>query len=68
MSSAGMTASCWYTVSIPASRASCGFLKWTGRPFIVISPESGTYAPVRHLMRVDLPAPLSPMTASTSPG
>ena len=40
-----------------------------GDPLAVdeISPASGTIAPDRHLIRVDLPAPLSPMTASTSP-
>ena len=33
-----------------------------------ISPLSGTTAPDSALIRVDLPAPLSPMTARTSPG
>src|SRR6188474_2764782 len=32
-----------------------------------ISPESGTTAPVRILIRVDLPAPFSPTSAWTSP-
>ncbi len=31
-------------------------------------PESGMIAPVMALIKVDLPAPLSPITASTSPG
>ena len=33
-----------------------------------MSPSSGVSAPDRHLISVDLPAPLSPMMASTSPG
>ena len=33
-----------------------------------ISPWSGTTAPVRALIKVDLPAPLSPITARISPG
>jgi hypothetical protein len=68
MSSAGETARVWYTVSIPAARASIGRLNCTGWPSSLISPSFGTSAPDRHLIRVDLPAPLSPITASTSPG
>ncbi len=68
MSSAGATARVWYTVSMPASRASFVALNDTGRPSTNSSPPSGTIAPDRHLISVDLPAPLSPMTASTSPG
>ena len=45
-----------------------GARKCTGWPSSRISPASGMTAPQRHLMSVDLPAPLSPMTPSTSPG
>lgn len=67
MSRAGTTARSWYTVSIPAALASRVFLNDTGVPFIRISPESGITAPAKALIRLDFPAPLSPMTASTSP-
>ena len=67
MSRAGTTARSWYTVSIPAARASRVFLNDTGWPFIRIWPESGITAPARALIKLLLPAPLSPMTASTSP-
>ena len=68
MSSAGDTASVWNTVSMPASRASCVLRKSTASPATSIVPESGACAPEKHLISVDLPAPLSPITASTSPG
>ena len=68
MSSAGATARVWNTVSMPASRASTGLLKTTLTPSTRISPSSAVSAPDRHLISVDLPAPLSPMMASTSPG
>ena len=41
---------------------------WTGRPSSSIVPLSGVTAPEIALMSDDLPAPLSPITASTSPG
>src|SRR4051794_23952182 len=53
---------------MPASRASWVDRKLTCSPLTLMVPRSGIIAPERHLIRVDLPAPLSPMTASTSPG
>src|SRR5918993_5118343 len=53
---------------MPACRASCGLRKWISRPSRNTWPESGIRAPVSALINVDLPAPLSPITASTSPG
>ena len=47
-------------------RAGCG--SWTGSPSRQISPSSGITAPESALIRLDLPAPLSPMTARISPG
>ncbi len=66
--SAGDSARVWYTVSMPASRAAIGEVKFTTSPPRRISPESGITAPQIALMRVDLPAPLSPITARISPG
>jgi hypothetical protein len=67
MSSAGATARSWYTVSMPRRRASSGPWNRTGWPSSSTSPSSGVMAPDSTLIRVDLPAPLSPITASTSP-
>jgi len=53
---------------MPASRASMGDWKDTARPSSQISPLSGVTAPDSALIRVDLPAPLSPITARISPG
>src|SRR5436190_23485228 len=39
----------------------------TGSPSKRISPLSGLWVPATHLIRVDLPAPLSPTRAMTSP-
>ena len=66
--SAGDSARFWYTVSIPASRACIGEVKWIGWPSSRISPSSGVTAPEMALISVDLPAPLSPITARISPG
>jgi len=52
---------------MPARRASIGLLKWIGWPSRKISPWSGMVAPDSALIRLDLPAPLSPMTARISP-
>ena len=68
MSRPGETARVWYTVSMPASRASIGLRKVTFRPSMKMSPLSGTTAPDSALIRLDLPAPLSPITARISPG
>src|SRR5512132_2241431 len=40
---------------------------WTGFPSKRISPLSAVLIPATHLIRVDLPAPLSPTSAITSP-
>src|SRR5689334_3133028 len=53
---------------MPASRASIGVRKVTGLPSSRISPLSGISAPESALIRLDLPAPLSPITARISPG
>src|SRR5829696_5494768 len=52
---------------MPRSRASCGEANSTLSPSKTISPESGGNTPVMTLIRVDLPAPLSPIRATTSP-
>src|SRR3954451_23823383 len=54
-------------VSIPISRAWRGLLSVTGSPLETIEPSSGWCTPEIALIRVDLPAPLSPARASTSP-
>src|SRR3954471_15302459 len=53
---------------MPARRASPGLRNCTGWPSRRISPLSGTIAPESALIRLDLPAPLSPITARISPG
>ena len=68
MSRAGATARVWYTVSIPAVRASMGLRNWITFPSRRMTPSLGISAPERHLINVDFPAPLSPITANTSPG
>ena len=57
----------WCTVSIPASLASCGDRKFTVSPSKEIAPESGECTPLTQRISVDLPAPLSPTMAVTSP-
>ena len=52
----------------PPSRASMGEWNMTFLPSNQTSPASGTTAPETALIRVDLPAPLSPITARISPG
>src|SRR5574337_737265 len=52
---------------MPASRASRGVAKATGSPRSRISPALGACTPEIALISVDLPAPLSPASASTSP-
>ena len=47
-------------------RACMGEVIWTSLPSIRICPSSGSWTPLRHLIRVDFPAPLSPRSASTS--
>src|SRR6201996_6802595 len=57
----------WCTVAIPRSVAAFGLCRWTGRPFQRIWPASGCQIPEIVLIRVDLPAPLSPTRAVTLP-
>ena len=57
----------WYTTSIPRSAAAFGLWIDTGLPSKKIWPESIGWMPATHLIRVDLPAPLSPTSAITSP-
>src|SRR5882724_8861964 len=55
-------------VSMPLSRASCGLENAVRLPSSRISPSSYWNTPEIALITVDLPAPLSPATATTSPG
>ena len=57
----------WWTISMPFSRASSGRAKRTGSPSSSISPAEGAKLPAMILTSVDLPAPLSPISPSTSP-
>ena len=52
----------------PAGRASLGRRSVTGSPWMLIAPASARRTPVRILTSVDLPAPLAPSRAWTSPG
>ena len=63
----GARARSWYTVSIPYRRAASGPSMVTGCPSTKISPEVGVSVPDKILTSVLLPAPLSPMSAVTSP-
>src|ERR1700722_7986915 len=53
---------------MPLSRPSCGETNATRRPSRTISPSSAWNTPEIALISVDLPAPLSPAKATTSPG
>src|SRR3954468_5690341 len=53
---------------MPLSRASCGLENWVRLPSSRMSPSSYWKTPEIALMTVDLPAPLSPASATTSPG
>src|SRR4051812_496099 len=53
---------------MPSFSASRGEWMRAGWLLMKIVPESGRCAPARTRMRVDLPAPFSPMRAWTSPG
>src|SRR5581483_4146226 len=57
----------WYTTSIPSRPASFGPWMCTSRPSKMIWPPSAAWVPATHLTSVDLPAPLSPTSAITSP-
>src|SRR6266478_1150836 len=53
---------------MPSFIADLGEVISTRRPSILISPRSGRWTPARILIKVDLPAPLSPTRPHTSPG
>src|SRR6266496_4128683 len=57
----------WNTVATPRSCAACGLGMLTEWPSNWISPSSAGATPAMTLTRVDLPAPLSPTRATTSP-
>src|SRR5450759_2546418 len=63
----GTVARSWNTTEMPAARASRGPENRTFLPSIKNSPSSCGWTPDRILIRVDLPAPLSPSTQATSP-
>src|SRR5579875_1132024 len=52
---------------MPAARAASTLLGANGSPLSHIDPASGFWKPHRILISVDLPAPLSPSSPSTSP-
>src|SRR4051794_33354367 len=52
---------------MPWRVASCGVFSWTGSPSHRASYSSPGWIPAITLIRVDLPAPLSPTRATTSP-
>src|SRR3982074_1369714 len=52
---------------MPSAWASWGRLIWTSRPSHSMTPLSAGPTPEITLMSVDLPAPLSPTRATTSP-
>src|SRR5471032_903257 len=54
-------------VSMPSACESAGLAMWTTSPAMRISPRSIGYAPASIFISVDLPAPLWPSTATTSP-
>ena len=55
--------SSWCTMATPFSSASLELLKLTSFPSSKIVPLSLLYMPNRHFIRVDLPAPFSPIRA-----
>src|SRR3954451_5114442 len=57
----------WYTQSIPSERAWSTDLSSTSSPLTISRPSSGFWKPEMILISVDLPAPLSPSSPSTSP-
>ncbi len=64
----GQLLSSWKMIEIPAAWACRVVVKDTCFPPQVTVPESGWYTPVRIFIRVDFPAPFSPMRPTTSPG
>ena len=63
----GTTARFWYTVAMPLSSASAGEPNVIGSPSTSSSPSVCWCSPEMILIRVDLPAPLSPRMPVTSP-
>ena len=59
--------SSWWMSAMPCASASWTVRISTARPSIRTSPESGRCTPARIFISVLLPAPFSPITASTSP-
>src|SRR5262249_17994191 len=57
----------WKVRAIPRRARSSGVSRVTSRPAKRTRPEVGRRSPVRQLKNVDLPAPLGPMSPSTSP-
>src|SRR6476660_5657220 len=57
----------WYTTSIPSRAESFGPWMWTSSPSKCTVPPSNGWMPAIDLISVDLPAPLSPTSAITSP-
>src|SRR6202162_2712802 len=53
---------------MPLARAWIGLWKWQPPPSTRTSPSVGGKFPAISLTRVDLPAPLSPINPTTSPG
>src|SRR5262245_15287696 len=58
---------CWWTIPMPLAIASRGEEILTSSPRTRIRPSSAGYIPYNTRIRVDLPAPFSPISAWTSP-
>ena len=56
-----------WNAPVVASRQRSGLMPARSRPSTVIRPVVGRYMPVSSLIRVDLPAPFSPTTATVVP-
>ena len=63
----GTSIKCWCTIPIPRPRATVGLAISTFLPSSQISPPSGLSIPNRIFIRVDFPAPFSPIRAWISP-
>src|SRR5581483_9467849 len=57
----------WKERPMPIRQMRCGAAPVMSRPLSSTRPASGDRWPVMRLKRVDLPAPLGPMTAAISP-
>src|SRR5439155_2062734 len=57
----------WNVRPMPSRATRCGGSPRSGVPSNVISPASGRWTPLTQLSSVVLPAPLGPITPSTSP-